>query len=104
MSLNSLPLHSRCFIFLFVLLENIGERASEARTQAKRKSILGSSLEKKRSLLSKKNLDNLSEFHLQLCYNCRDCTAFHQVVYCVFTCLNPKFVTAYSQFYEIMFS
>ena len=49
--------------------------------QAKRNSILGSSLEKKISLIEEK-LGQLSEFHLQLFYNCRDCTAFHHVVYC----------------------
>ena len=30
------PVHRRCFIFLFVLLENIGMRESEASTRAKR--------------------------------------------------------------------
>ena len=46
--------------------------------------ILGSSLEKKTSLLSKKNLDNpiKTEFHRQFCYNCRDCITFHHVVHC----------------------
>ena len=44
-------------------------------------------VQRRTSVLSKKNLDNLikSEFHLQFCYNCRDCITFKLVLYgCIY--------------------
>ena len=49
---------------------------------SRRNGILGSSLGKNISLIKENLGQSNKKFHLQFCYNCRDCITFHHVVYC----------------------